>query len=373
MNPRSVVSVAKMKTIAPAFRRNDIIRIADDFRRSQHDWGGQSLGHRIEALFSVGFGAYGRGGRSRSCCRSEQRRWLGYTRVMGSGHRHIAPASSRNSSAYKQAIRRQLEFGVSPRRAARSLSSRGGTDYLVLLARAISTRRASETSRRHSPSHTVSTAKEARHAVECGVDVVVAQGWEAGGHVRGTVATMPLIPAVVDAVGSVPVMAAGGIADGRGFAAALALGACGAWIGTRFLASNEVAIHPHYRERLLAATEDDTVYLEELFDIGWPRAPHRVLRNSTVAAWESAGRPTTGTRPGEGEVVATSKSRGPIVRYRSYTPGADAEGDIDALSLWAGQSVALIHKVQPAAEIVREIVSEAQTILLRLTQCRLGN
>jgi NAD(P)H-dependent flavin oxidoreductase YrpB (nitropropane dioxygenase family) len=219
--------------------------------------------------------------------------------------------------------------------------------------------------------HTVSTAKEARQAVECGVDVVVAQGWEAGGHVRGTVATMPLIPAVVDAVGSVPVVAAGGIADGRGFAAALALGASGAWIGTRFLASNEVAIHPHYRERLLRATEDDTIYLEELFNIGWPKAPHRVLRNSTVAGWEDAGRPKTGARPGEGEVVATSKSRGPIVRYRSYTPGADAEGDIDALSLWAGQGVGLVHRVQPAAEIVREIISEAQIILDRLNQHRL--
>ena len=109
--------------------------------------------------------------------------------------------------------------------------------------------------------HTVSTAKEARNAVESGVDFVVAQGGEAGGHVRGTVATMPLVPAVVDAVGPVPVVAAGGIADGRGLAAALALGASGAWIGTRFLASNEVAIHPHYRERLLQATEDDTVYL----------------------------------------------------------------------------------------------------------------
>lgn len=221
--------------------------------------------------------------------------------------------------------------------------------------------------------HTVSTAREARDAVACGVDVVVAQGWEAGGHVRGTVATMPLIPAVVDAVGSVPVVAAGGIADGRGFAAALALGASGAWIGTRFLASNEVAVHPHYRERLLGATEDDTVYLDELFDIGWPRAPHRVLRNSTVAAWESAGRPTTGARPGEGEVVATSKSRGPIVRYRPYWPGADSEGDIDAMALYAGQSVALVHKLQPAAEIVREIVSEAQAILLRLAQYRPAN
>jgi NAD(P)H-dependent flavin oxidoreductase YrpB (nitropropane dioxygenase family) len=221
--------------------------------------------------------------------------------------------------------------------------------------------------------HTVGTAAEARLAAECGVDVVIAQGWEAGGHVRGMVATMALVPAVVDAVGPVPVMAAGGIADGRGLAAALALGASGAWIGTRFLASNEAAIHPHYRERILQATEDDTVYLDELFDIGWPKAPHRVLRNSTVAAWEAAGRPATGQRPGEGDVVATSKSRGPIVRYRSYTPAADAEGDIDALSLWAGQSAALVHKIQPAAEIVREIDSEAQAILLRLAQRRLGS
>jgi nitronate monooxygenase len=218
--------------------------------------------------------------------------------------------------------------------------------------------------------HTVGTAAEARHAVELGVDVVVAQGWEAGGHVRGKVATMPLIPAVVDAVGPVPVIAAGGIADGRGLAAALALGASGAWIGTRFLASNEAAIHPRYRERILQATEDDTVYLEELFDIDWPKAPHRVLRNSTVAAWEAAGRPATGQRPGEGEVVATSKSAGPIVRYRSYTPAPDAEGDIDALSLWAGQSAALVRKIQPAAEIVREIASEAQDILRRLAQPR---
>jgi nitronate monooxygenase len=216
--------------------------------------------------------------------------------------------------------------------------------------------------------HTVSTAKEARQAVECGVDIVVAQGWEAGGHVRGTVATMPLIPAVVDAVGPIPVIAAGGIADGRGLAAAMALGASGAWIGTRFLASEEVAIHPHYRERLLRATEDDTAYLEELFDIGWPKAPHRVLRNSTVAEWEAAGRPATGKRPGEGEVVATSKSRGPIVRYRSYTPAADADGNIDALSLWAGQSVGLVHKIQPAADIVREIDREARAILRRLAQ-----
>jgi NAD(P)H-dependent flavin oxidoreductase YrpB (nitropropane dioxygenase family) len=118
----------------------------------------------------------------------------------------------------------------------------------------------------------------------------------------------------------------------------------------------------------LQATEDDTVYLEEFFDIGWPKAPHRVLRNSTVATWEAAGRPAPGKRPGEGDVVASSKSRGPIVRYRPAPPAADAEGDIDAMALYAGQSVALVHKRQPAAEIVREIVSEAQAILRRLTR-----
>jgi NAD(P)H-dependent flavin oxidoreductase YrpB (nitropropane dioxygenase family) len=226
--------------------------------------------------------------------------------------------------------------------------------------------------------HTVGSANMARRVVESGVDVVVAQGWEAGGHVRGTVATLPLIPAVVDAVGTIPVVAAGGIADGRGLAAVLALGAAGAWIGTRFLASQEATIHPRYRERLLSATEDDTVFLEELFDmaaypasptwVGWHKAPHRVLRNKTVETWEAAGRPPSGTRPGEGEVIARSRSIGEIVRYQTYTPGTDVEGDIDALSLWAGQSVGLVSEVKPAGDIVREIVEQAQSTLSKLAQ-----
>jgi nitronate monooxygenase len=216
--------------------------------------------------------------------------------------------------------------------------------------------------------HTVGSAAAARQAVDCGVDVVVAQGWEAGGHVRGTVATMALVPAVVDAVAPVPVVAAGGVADGRGLAAALALGAAGAWIGTRFLLSEEAAIHPRYREHLACANENDTVYLDNLFDVRWPDAPHRVLRNQTVAAWEAAGRPPSGKRPGEGEVIGTSRSVGPILRYQSYTPGADADGDIDAMALWAGQSVGLVSKLEPASEIVREIAADADAILRRLTR-----
>jgi nitronate monooxygenase len=209
--------------------------------------------------------------------------------------------------------------------------------------------------------HTAPDAADARRAVDAGVDIIVAQGWEAGGHVRGQMSSLCLIPSVVDAVAPAPVVAAGGIADGRGLAAVLALGASGAWIGTRFLAAKEAAIHSHYRELLLQANGTDTVYTQ-VFDVGWPNAPHRVLRNTTVRAWEAAGRPCSGNRPGEGEVLATSPSRGEFVRYRSATPGADAKGDIEAMSLWAGQGVGLVTRVQGAAEIVQEIIDEARSV-----------
>ncbi len=206
---------------------------------------------------------------------------------------------------------------------------------------------------------TVATAEEARRAVDCGVDVVVAQGWEAGGHVRGNVASMPLIPTVVDAVGDVPVVAAGGIADGRGFAASLCLGASGVWIGTRFLASEEINVHPEYRDRILNASEDDTIHLDNLFDVGWRNAPHRVLHNSTVERWEAAGRPASGDRPGEGEIVGRGSLAEDVVRYMSSTPDEGTTGEIEAMSLWAGQGVALVNRVQPAADIVHELHEEA--------------
>ena len=211
---------------------------------------------------------------------------------------------------------------------------------------------------------TVGSVAEAKTAVLCGsLHRRSPEGWEAGGHVRSVVTTMALVPAVVDAVGAVPVVAAGGIADGRGVAAAIALGAAGAWIGTRFLLSHEATIHQHYRQRLIQASESDTVYLENLFDIGWPDAPHRVLRNKTVDNWEAVGRPETGKRPGEGDIIATSKSLGPVVRYSSETLAEDFEGDIDAISLWAGQGVGLAKELQSAAEILAEMNAVASAIL----------
>jgi nitronate monooxygenase len=205
--------------------------------------------------------------------------------------------------------------------------------------------------------HTVGSAEEAKRAVAAGVDVVVAQGFEAGGHVWGQVGSLALIPAVVDAVEPTPVIAAGGIGDARGVAAVFALGAQAAWVGTRFLLAAEAPIHEHYRRRLIEADETDALWFADLFDGGWPSAPHRALRNATVDAWEAAGRPPTGSRPGDGDQVATRSNGSGIPRYASGTPVEGMEGDIDAMSLWAGQSVALARQVQPAAAIVAELVS----------------
>src|SRR5271155_5703379 len=205
--------------------------------------------------------------------------------------------------------------------------------------------------------HTVGSAEEARRAVASGVDVVVAQGWEAGGHVWSQVATLPLVPAVVDAVAPVPVIAAGGIGDARGVAAVLALGAQAAWLGTRFLLADEMPIHEEYRRLLIAATETDAEWYADLYEVGWPDAPHRALHNSTAERWEAAGRPPPGSRPGEGEGIAHFASGEPIVRYAPAPPLVGTTGEIEAMSLWAGQSVALARQSQPAAEIVAELVS----------------
>ena len=153
-------------------------------------------------------------------------------------------------------------------------------------------------------------------------------------------------------------MAAGGIADGRGMAAALALGAAGVWMGTRFLMSAEADTHPVHRERVLRARETDTVYTS-LFNVGWPGAPHRALRNSTIAEWEAAGSPPTGQRPGEAEVLGRTPEGRPVVRYQSLGPVAETTGNIEAMSLYAGQSAGLITQSRPAGEIVRAVAAEA--------------
>ncbi len=196
---------------------------------------------------------------------------------------------------------------------------------------------------------------EARAAVEAGCDVVVAQGVEAGGHVQGQTEVLALVTELVRAV-PVPIVAAGGIADAEGVAAAMAAGAVGAMLGTRFAATDEADVHPDWSARLVAASAEDTV-LTGLFDGGWPDAPHRVLRNSTYRRWDEAGRPPPGSRPGEGELVAR---RGgiDIERYSADEPRRDTTGELEAMCLYAGRGVGRIASVEPAADVVSRIAAQ---------------
>ncbi|WP_336325824.1 NAD(P)H-dependent flavin oxidoreductase [Halovenus sp. HT40] len=208
---------------------------------------------------------------------------------------------------------------------------------------------------------TVGSAAEAASAADAGADVICTQGSESGGHLQSDVTTAALVPAVADEV-DVPIVAAGGISDGRGLAAALALGADGVWLGTRFLATPEANIAAVYRERVLEAAATDTVRTE-LFDVGWPDQPHCVLRNDTVNAWETAGRPESGDRPGEGETVGAYPWGTEIQRYGDDLPVDGATGDLEAMALYAGQSVGTISDLQPAGEVVTTVVEEAETTI----------
>lgn len=201
---------------------------------------------------------------------------------------------------------------------------------------------------------TVGTPEEARLAADAGVDIIVAQGVESGGHVWSTVSTMVMVPVICDAVPGVPVVAAGGIADARGVRAALALGAEGVWVGTRFLATHESGAHDDFKKLLVSSAATDTEY-SSLFDGGWPDAPHRSLRNSTIEMWERAGRPASGSRPREGEVIGAFPDGRPIRRYDVPAPMRGATGEIEAFALYAGQSVGLVQDIQPAAAVLAEL------------------
>jgi NAD(P)H-dependent flavin oxidoreductase YrpB (nitropropane dioxygenase family) len=209
----------------------------------------------------------------------------------------------------------------------------------------------------------IGSVDDAKRAADAGFDAIVAQGCEAGGHVRGRIGTMSLVPQAVDAVSPLPVLAGGGIADRRGVAAAMALGAAGVWIGTRFLAASEANIHADYQARVLASSAEDALY-SELFDIGWPNAPLRSLRNSTTKAWEDAGRPSRPQRPGEGEIVARRPDGAGIPRYFFGSPTHEISGNAEAMALYAGEAVGLVRSVDPARTIVAELAGGISPALL---------
>jgi nitronate monooxygenase len=211
----------------------------------------------------------------------------------------------------------------------------------------------------------VGSVAEAIAASNAGVDAIVVQGIEAGGHVKSRISLSTIVPAVVEAVPAVPVIASGGIATGRGVVSALSLGAQGVSMGTRFLCSTEAAVTLAYKERVVSSTAEDTVYTT-LFDVGWPDAPHRVLRNTAFKEWDFVGRPADGQRPGEGTIVGTVPIAGTIMevpKYGAMIPLTDFKGDMESVALYAGESCSLVHDIKPAAQIVQDLVREAESAM----------
>ncbi len=190
--------------------------------------------------------------------------------------------------------------------------------------------------------------RQARDHAANGVDVIIAQGHEAGGH-TGRIGGLVLIPAVVDAVAPIPVVAAGGVADGRGLAAALALGAVGVWMGTRFIATHEAHGHDNYKNKIVSIDEEGTVVHR-----GATGKPCRAIRNSFTREWEQR----------TGEILPF-----PLQAQRVGFPAAERareEGDVDNGHAACGQSAGLIREILPARDVVDRVVSEAEAALSRL-------
>jgi nitronate monooxygenase len=201
----------------------------------------------------------------------------------------------------------------------------------------------------------VTSVAEARQALAAGADVIVAQGSEAGGHGGGR-ATLPFVPIVADLAGPTPVLAAGGIADGRGLAAALALGAAGALIGTRFQATLEALVEPGITKAIIDGHGEDTER-SRVLDIGrgsrWPaQYPGRALRNAFSDRW----------RGREDELAADEDAQ------REYRQALRA-GDMDAVPVWASEALDLIGEVLPAADLVALLAAEAEAAISRAGAC----
>lgn len=201
----------------------------------------------------------------------------------------------------------------------------------------------------------VQDVETALQAKKVGADIIVAQGTEAGGHGCLTRSTLPLVPAVIDAVAPTPVVAAGGIADGRGVAAALALGAAGAVIGTRFCATKESLVRPAAKDRLLHSKSGDTIrtrIFDEVAGIDWPAQFNgRALRNNFEETWNGRG-------------AEAHNDPAVVEAYRA----AQRSGDYDTAVIWAGESLDLVSGLPPAGELLNKIGTDAAKRLRQLAQ-----
>ena len=215
----------------------------------------------------------------------------------------------------------------------------------------------------------VGSVKEAIQAATHGIDLIIAQGSEAGGHNFGSLPTFVLVPEIVEAVKPIPVLAAGGISTGRQVAAALCLGADGVWVGTRMVASNEAYAHPQYKQRLIQAHGTDT-RLDTTFGPEWPFFnPTRVLDNELTREFR-----------GKEDQIPVSTKEEPIFgkaswlgkeftlrRFSNFLPVPDTDANLEWMPLIAGQGVGMITDIQPAENLIHTMMKEAAATLTAIT------
>ncbi|MEP3451584.1 MAG: nitronate monooxygenase [Parasphingorhabdus sp.] len=201
---------------------------------------------------------------------------------------------------------------------------------------------------------TVTDDDTAKAALDAGAVTLIAQGVEAGGHVQGTMPVEELLARTVDLAEGVPVVAAGGFSSAEDLRQVVAMGASGGLFGTRFVLSKESLAHPAYQDLLIKSGPEATIRTT-CFDIAWPDAPHRVLKNSTFRKWEKTGQKAAGDRPGEGDTVLVLDNGTFIPRYHVVAPDKTMIGNVEAAALYAGKGVEHLTEVLPAAFIIQEL------------------
>jgi nitronate monooxygenase len=195
--------------------------------------------------------------------------------------------------------------------------------------------------------HQVGSVADAVDARNAGAQILIAQGWEAGGHVRGTQSLFTLLPQIVEAT-PLPVIASGGIVDGRQIAAANMLGAQGVHCGTLFLATHESNAHDYHKQRIVQATSEDTIHTT-LFHINWPdNAPVRVIQNSVTRGEHDSSR-----------IIIGREDERPIYLFSTDSPLQETEGDLEAMALYAGQGVSTINEIVPARQRIEDLLRQA--------------
>jgi len=214
----------------------------------------------------------------------------------------------------------------------------------------------------------IGTVDAAKTALGDGIEVVVAQGWEAGGHNYGGLPTLALVPTIVDAVAPALVLAAGGIADGRGAAAALTLGADGVWVGSRMVATRESAVHPEHKRCIVAASGEQTVH-SSIFGREWPHFnPMRVILNRVVDEWNNRLSEVPTRRDDLPEIGRTRFLGQDMVlrKFNVILATEDTVADWEEMPWLAGQGIGLIHDIPSATDAVERMMAEAGEILGRL-------